>query len=131
MAQRHVEPSETSRRPPDCVLSHRKVDFTLRQFYVYIMTNKSGTLYIGVTNDLQRRVYEHKTKFISGFTSRYNLNRLVYFEDYTDIRQAIAREKQVKDWLRKKKIELIDSINPKWEDLSLDWNVGDSSLRSE
>jgi putative endonuclease len=89
-----------------------------KQFYVYIMTNKSRTLYTGVTNDLERRVYEHKQKLIPGFTSRYNISRLVYFEATQSVTAAIEREKQIKGWLRQKKIGLIESMNPKWEDLS-------------
>ena len=92
----------------------------MHQYYVYIMTNKSGTLYIGVTNNLNRRVYEHKEKLIRGFTSRYNLSKLVYHETCYDINQAIVREKQLKGWLRNKKIELIEKTNPYWRDLSKD-----------
>jgi len=102
----------------------------MKQYYVYIMTNKSRTLYTGITNNLERRVYEHKQKTIEGFTSKYNITMLVYYESTDDVRQAIAREKQIKGWLRSKKIELIESTNPGWEDLSKDW-YGDSSLRSE
>ena len=102
----------------------------MREYYVYIMTNKSGTLYTGVTNDLLRRVYEHKHKLISGFTSRYNITRLVYYEAASDIRAAIAREKQIKGWLRSKKIDLIESVNPTWKDLSVGWfsNSEDTKL---
>jgi len=83
------------------------------------MTNKPrGVLYTGVTNDINRRVYEHKHKTVSGFTSRYNLTRLVYCESTTDVTAAIQREKQIKGWLRSKKIALIESMNPKWDDLS-------------
>jgi putative endonuclease len=86
------------------------------------MTNKPrGVLYTGMTNDLNRRVHEHKQKTGSGFTKRYNLTRLVYCESTSDVRAAIAREKQIKGWLRSKKIELIESINPMWEDLSGQW----------
>ncbi len=85
------------------------------------MTNKSKTLYTGVTNDLQRRVYEHKQKLIKGFTSKYNITKLVYYEEYNDIKDAIRREKQIKGWSRKKKIELIESVNPEWNNLSEDW----------
>ena len=84
------------------------------------MTNKSRTLYTGVTNDLIRRVEEHKSKSIKGFAQKYNINQLVYFEEFDDIRTAIEREKQVKGWLRKKKIELIEKFNPSWRDLSHD-----------
>ncbi|HET56478.1 MAG TPA: GIY-YIG nuclease family protein [Ignavibacteria bacterium] len=93
----------------------------LKQYYVYIMTNKSRTLYTGVTNDLNRRVYEHKNKLIKGFTSKYNITKLVYYEEYNDINDAIRREKQIKGWSRKKKIELIESVNPEWKDLSEEW----------
>jgi putative endonuclease len=93
----------------------------MTQYYVYIMTNYSRTLYIGVTNDLQRRVYEHKQKLIPGLTSKYNLTQLVYFETATDVRSAIAREKQIKGWLRVKKVALITADNPGWADLSAEW----------
>jgi len=93
----------------------------MEQYYVYIMTNNSRTLYTGVTNDLRRRVYEHKNKLIPGFTNKYNITKLVYYEECKDIKIAIAREKQIKGWLRKKKIELIEKGNPNWEDLSKDW----------
>jgi putative endonuclease len=83
------------------------------------MTNKPrGVLYTGVTNDINRRVYEHKQKTVPGFTSRYNITRLVYCESTTDVAAAIEREKQIKGWLRSKKIALIESMNPKWDDLS-------------
>jgi len=91
------------------------------QYYVYIMTNRSGTLYIGVTNDLVRRVYQHKTKCVKGFTAKYNLTKLVYYEAGADVREAIAREKQLKAWRRSKKITVINSSNPKWNDLSDAW----------
>ena len=90
-------------------------------FYVYIMTNKSRTLYIGMTNHLVRRVGEHKSKQIDGFTKRYNMTSLVYYEHHTSARDAIRREKELKGWLRKRKIELIERENPTWRDLSLDW----------
>lgn len=89
-------------------------------YYVYIITNKSQTLYVGMTNNLERRMYEHKNKLIPGFTSKYNLNRLVYYEQTANVLSAIAREKQLKGWLRKKKIELIESHNPEWSDLSIE-----------
>ena len=93
----------------------------MSEYYVYIMTNHSKTLYTGVTNDLQRRVFEHKNKQVSGFTSRYNITKLVYFEISSSSYDAIRREKQIKGWLRSKKIALIESINPDWLDLSEDW----------
>ena len=84
------------------------------------MTNKSKTLYTGITNNLQRRVYEHKQKLIPGFTSKYNINQLVYYEITSDINVALSREKQIKGWLRSKKIALIESVNPEWRDLNVD-----------
>jgi putative endonuclease len=92
-----------------------------KQYYVYIMTNESGTLYTGYTSDLPRRVYEHKHKLVEGFTSRYNINKLVYFEVSEEALPALEREKQIKGWTRAKKIALIESENPGWLDLSLDW----------
>jgi len=90
-------------------------------FYVYIMTNKkNGVLYTGVTNDLKRRIFEHKKKLIPGFTSKYNLFKLVYYEYYTDVNAAIDREKKIKGWLRIKKIKLIETMNPEWRDLGKD-----------
>lgn len=94
-----------------------------KEYYVYIMTNKSRTLYTGVTNNLMRRVYEHKKKLVEGFTSKYNIQFLVYYESTNDVHVALAREKQIKGWLRSKKIALIDSMNPKWKDLSEEWYV--------
>jgi putative endonuclease len=85
---------------------------TVKTYYVYIMTNTSRTLYTGVANNLLRRVYEHKHKLIPGFTSRYNITQLVYFEETSDVRSALEREKQIKGWLRAKKIALIESLNP-------------------
>ena len=95
----------------------------MKQYYVYIMTNKSRTLYTGVTNDLERRVYEHKQKLVPGFTAKYNIDRLVYYEATEDVNSAIYREKQIKGWLRAKKIALIESMNPKWTDLSARWSL--------
>jgi len=94
----------------------------VRQYYVYIMTNHSRTLYTGVTNDLQRRVLEHKRKQIPGFTQKYNITQLVYYEETPDVKTAIAREKQIKGWLRSKKIALIESLNSGWRDLSDEWD---------
>jgi putative endonuclease len=82
------------------------------------LTNKSRTLYAGITNDLNRRLYEHKNKLIEGFTKKYNISILVYFELFNNPDDAIRREKQIKGWLRKKKIDLIESTNPEWKDLS-------------
>ena len=89
-----------------------------RSYAVYILSSqKNGTLYIGVTNDLLRRVYEHKEKSTKGFTKEYKINQLVYYETYDDIDTAIAREKYLKKWKRKWKLNLIERINPDWEDL--------------
>ena len=86
--------------------------------YVYILTNKNNTtLYIGVTSNLAKRIYEHKTKAVDGFTKKYNLTKLVYYEVYEDIYNAISREKQLKGGSRKKKMGLIESVNPEWKDL--------------
>jgi putative endonuclease len=103
-----------------------------RTYYVYIMASKSRALYTGVTRDLTRRVSEHKQKLVRGFTSAYNINRLVCYEDFRDIRAAIRREKEIKAWRRSKKMALIESRNPTWRDLSEAWyRKADSSLRSE
>lgn len=99
----------------------------MRQYYVYIMTNRSKTLYVGITNNLVRRVYEHKQKLIDGFTKKYNMTWLAYFEETNNARSAIAREKQIKGWLRIKKITLIETVNSGWKDLAEDWYRRDSS----
>jgi len=91
-------------------------------YYVYIMTNRNNNvLYTGITNDLERRIYEHKNKMIKGFTYKYNINKLVYFEQTSDVEAAIVREKQIKSGSRQKKVDLINSINDKWDDLSEEW----------
>ena len=90
-------------------------------YYVYIMTNEARTLYVGVTNDLERRVYEHKFGVQRGFTSRYKLTRLAFAESTSDVESAIAREKQIKGWLRSKKVALIEAVNPEWRDLAENW----------
>jgi putative endonuclease len=94
----------------------------MREYYVYILCNESGTLYTGMTNDLNRRAYEHRHQLHDGFTKRYNVCRVVYYETYADVREAIAREKQIKAWRRSKKLDLIRSLNPYWRDLTLDWD---------
>ena len=95
----------------------------MRHYYVYILTNwNNRVMYIGVTNDLQRRLYEHKNNLIDGFTKRYNVHKLVYYEETTDIRSALEREKQLKGWLRKRKNELVETTNPEWKDLSESWS---------
>jgi putative endonuclease len=96
----------------------------MKQYYVYIMASKSRTLYTGITDDLLKRVFEHKNKLVEGFTKKYNVTNLVYYEVADDIQAAIQREKQVKGWLRKKKIALIEAMNPEWKDLSDGWYEG-------
>jgi putative endonuclease len=104
-----------------------------------MMSNVPRTLYVGVTSNLEQRVYQHKNKLVEGFTSRYDLTHLVYYAETNDVREAIAREKQIKGWTRAKKVALIEEMNPYWEDLSASWYSNpvvtaketDSSLRSE
>ncbi len=93
----------------------------MKQYYVYVMTNLSRTLYIGMTSDLARRVHEHKHKLRPGFTGRYNCTRLVYCEATNDVHGAIAREKELKGWLRAEKVALIEVLNREWDDLSQGW----------
>jgi putative endonuclease len=94
---------------------------TPRQYFVYIMSSQTRVLYIGMTNDLERRVAEHKAGATRGFASRYRTRNLVYYEDMDDVWDAIEREKQLKGWTRAKKVSLIEEDNPKWADLSADW----------
>ena len=94
----------------------------MAQYYVYIMTNATRTLYIGVTNDLLKRVYEHKGKLTGGFTKKYKVTWLAYYEVTTDVYTALTREKQLKKWSRGKKVALIQSMNPRWKDLAQDWH---------
>jgi putative endonuclease len=98
-------------------------------YFVYIMTNNSGTLYVGVTNNLERRVAEHKRAEAPSFTQRYKATRLVYYESTPDVRSALEREKQIKGWLRRRKIQLIASFNPRWTDLSVDFSGEIETLR--
>jgi putative endonuclease len=93
----------------------------MKTYYVYILASASRTLYTGITNNLERRVWQHRMKVHEGFTARYNVNRLVYFEVFNDVRVAISREKQIKGWTRAKKIALIESVNRDWMDLSDGW----------
>ena len=86
------------------------------------MTNPSRTLYTGITNSVRCRVRQHKEKLIPGFTTRYNITRLVYYESFGDVRNAIEREKQIKAWTRAKRVALIESVNPRWDDLSREWD---------
>jgi putative endonuclease len=90
----------------------------MNNYYVYILASNTGTLYVGISNDLVRRTYEHKHKLIPGFTAKYGVDRLVHFEHSHDVGAAIAREKQIKGWTRKKKLALVASSNPEWKDLA-------------
>jgi putative endonuclease len=105
----------------------------MREYFVYILASRSRVLYVGVTNDLARRIWEHRNKEASGFTSQYNVTRLVHCETFPTARQAIAREKQLKGWRRDKKVALIESANPEWRDLADGWYDGRdaSTLRSD
>ncbi len=96
-------------------------------YYIYIISNwNNKVIYIGVTNNLERRIFEHKSKLIPGFSSKYNLNKLVYYEQYSDIRDAVIREKELKKWRREKKNKIIESMNPEWVDLSKDLKPDDT-----
>ena len=96
----------------------------MNTYYVYMLaTWDNKVLYIGVTNDLKRRVFEHKNKLIDGFTKKYNLKKLVYFEELKQAKDAIAREKELKDWTRAKKNTLVSNLNPNWRDLSIDFDI--------
>ena len=106
-----------------------------KSYYTYIVASRSRTLYIGVTSRIEQRIWQHKTKVHKGFTATYNCDRLVWFETYADAGTAIAREKELKGWRRARKIELIESVNPAWVDLSEQWGqpivpTADPSLRS-
>jgi putative endonuclease len=90
----------------------------MKTYYVYVMTNRSSTLYVGMTNNLLRRILEHRSRMAGSFTARYRIDRLVYFEETSDVNVAIHREKELKGWTRARKIALINSVNPRWIDLS-------------
>lgn len=102
-----------------------------KTYYVYLLTNwNNKVMYVGVTSNLERRVYEHKNKLVEGFTKKYNIGKLVYFETTNDVMAAIEREKQIKKWRREKKNQLVIGVNPGWKDLSLEWGK-DFSLQSK
>ena len=91
-------------------------------YYVYLLTNwNNKVIYLGVTNNLERRLYEHKNKLVKRFTEKYNVNKLVYFEETQDVTAAIARKKEIKKWRREKKNQLVNRMNPNWKDLSSGW----------
>ena len=102
-----------------------------REYYVHILPSKSRTLYIGVTNDLERRVWEHKQKEAPGFTARYGVTSLVYYESFGEVTRAIAREKELKAWRREKTVALLEATNPQWQDLAADWYWVPPSLQGE
>jgi putative endonuclease len=103
-----------------------------KQYYVYILTNVTNkVLYIGITNDLVRRIYEHKNKMVVGFSSKYNLTKLVFYETTKDINAALDREKQLKNWHREWKTNLINQFNPKWNDLSRDFFIDNNTTDAE
>jgi putative endonuclease len=97
----------------------------MRKGFVYILSSDTRTLYIGVTSNLERRIIEHREKLVPGFTHQYDITRLVYYEEFEDIRLAIAREKQLKGWRRNRKLDLITAVNPLWKDLAADGNFDD------
>ena len=96
--------------------AHRNKSAVPRRFWVYILASKTRVLYIGVTNELQRRVWEHRKGDVSGFTAKYNVKRLIYYEEHATAHAAISREKQLKRWRREKKVRLIEQMNPRWLD---------------
>lgn len=101
-------------------------------YYVYLMTNwNNKVMYVGMTNNLERRVYEHKQKLVKGFTEKYQVNKLVYCEETNDVWAALAREKEIKKWRREKKNDLVQSLNPCWIDLSKDWSKISRSARND
>ena len=104
------------------ILSYAKIQSVNEKcYYVYIMTNISGTIYVGITNDLPRRVWEHKQNLVEGFTKKYRIKKLIYYEETPDVMSAIAREKELKGWRRSKKTALITENNPDWRDLAEDF----------
>ena len=94
----------------------------MKSYFVYIMSSQRRVLYIGITSKLEQRTFQHKTHALGGFTAKYNVTSLVYYENYDDVHKAIGREKELKGWLRVKKVALIESVNPKWKDLSFSWS---------
>lgn len=101
----------------------------MREYHVYILASLSRVLYVGVINDLRRRLWQHKQRVHDGFTQKYRVVTLVYFETTSDVRAAIAREKQLKRWPRWRKVRMIEAGNPEWRDLSFDWFRDDSPVR--
>ncbi len=107
----------------------RHIQVMTNTYYVYILASKkNGTLYIGVTNNLERRIYEHKNALVRGFSKKYKVHNLVYYEETNDVYAALEREKQLKNWNRKWKIALIERVNPDWSDIANDW-IPDKNIR--
>jgi putative endonuclease len=102
----------------------------MKSYYVYILNNPGGMLYIGVTNNLIRRVYEHRQELVDGYTKRYHIHRLLYFEETSDVNVAIAREKEIKSWRRRKKLALVYAMNPTMQDLAAEWYDDNMSPRT-
>jgi putative endonuclease len=107
------------------VFVRQGADVRPKKYYIYIMASRSRTLYVGMTNDLERRIEQHRRGLLPGFTSRYRVSRLVYFEATENVGSAIAREKEIKGWRREKKVALIESGNPTWDDLAAEWSEGE------
>jgi putative endonuclease len=104
----------------------------MKTYYVYILTNwNDKVMYIGVTSDLEKRLYQHKNKMAAGFTQKYNVHKLVYVEHTNDVRSAIEREKEIKKWRREKKNRLVESKNPEWKDISLEWMGSEPVISNE
>ena len=112
--------------PRDPFRSETRYPAPMAQYWLYILASRSRVLYVGVTNDLIRRVLEHKSHLVPGFTRRYNVDRLVFFEATADVRVALAREKEVKGWRRAKKVALVEGQNPLWRDLAAEWTTTDA-----
>jgi putative endonuclease len=102
-----------------------------RDYFVYILASRGRTLYVGITNNLERRMYEHKHKLAPGFISKYNIDRLVHIEVFPFVNDAIRREKEIKGWSRTKKVALIELDNPTWRDQSVEWFIGDAAVMVE
>ena len=110
-----------NRNSHQCHFEQREKSALEKTYFVYLLASKSRRIYVGVTNNLERRLYEHKQKLVDGFTKLYNIDRLVFFESTNDVRSALEREKEIKRWRREKKIALIETMNPAWDDLSESW----------
>ena len=118
----HQNESLSFRRKPVISTEGRNLVPREHRYFVYLLTNRNNkVMYVGVTNNLERRMYEHKKKMIQGFTEKYNVNKLVYFEETSDVLAAIEREKKIKKWRREKKNNLVVTVNPEWRDLSDGW----------